>query len=413
MIIKEKWLAFSLVAIVIGGSIYFFVMRNNPARQATEPEGRQLPAPTQKEEEAPLPVKVVTAEKGDLIIRLKSPGEAVSERKIVLKAEVSGVIKKLNIEEGFHAKKGDLLVELDDQEYRLRLERQEALRLSALSSLLMENQFGAAAPESKGSNPERTNKAGEEFQKTESAFNKGLISRVDFEKTRKEYEVVLIETGMKKEEIMAASKGLTQAEVDVKIARLELEKTRILAPYAGIITDIKVSPDEHVEAGRDLFTMVDVSQIKVLAKVLESEVGKMKVGSRAELRFSAHPQKVFKGKVGAISPIINPEERTCAVHIVVENPQEEIKPGMHAEVEIAADVYKYRLLVPQEAVLARGGRKLVFVVEAGFAKWRYIEAGLENEESVEVLDGIREGEIVIAGGHFALGHDARVNPIWK
>jgi len=134
----------------------------------------------------------------------------------------------------------------------------------------------------------------------------------------------------------------------------------------------------------------------------------MKVGHEAALRFSAYPSKVFKGHVEAISPVINPEDRTCTVHILVDNPEEEVKPGMHAEVEIAADIYKDRLLVPQEAVLVRGGRKLVFVVEEGLAKWRYVEVGLENEDYAEVLDGVKEGEAVIVEGHFTLAHDAKV-----
>jgi multidrug efflux pump subunit AcrA (membrane-fusion protein) len=96
------------------------------------------------------------------------------------------------------------------------------------------------------------------------------------------------------------------------------------------------------------------------------------------------------------------------VHISVSNPNEELKPGMHAEVEIAADVYPARLLVPQEAVLVRGGRRLVFAVEGGLAKWKYIEAGLENERFVEVLGGVAEGEDVIVEGHLTLAHDAKV-----
>jgi multidrug efflux pump subunit AcrA (membrane-fusion protein) len=87
---------------------------------------------------------------------------------------------------------------------------------------------------------------------------------------------------------------------------------------------------------------------------------------------------------------------------------------MHAEVEIAADVYKDRLLVPQDAVLVRGGRKLVFVVENGLAKWRYVEIGLENERFAEILPstepgwGVQAGEQVIVEGHFTLAHDAKV-----
>ena len=158
----------------------------------------------------------------------------------------------------------------------------------------------------------------------------------------------------KKDEIRSASKGLTQAEIAVKTAQMKLEKTRIKAPFAGIITDIQVSPQEHIANGRDLFILVNISRIQVHATVLESEIGKMRKGREVTLRFSAYPDKIFHGKVKSISPVVNPEDKTCKVIIDVANPEEEIKPGMHAEVEIAAEIYKDKLLVPQDAVLDRG-----------------------------------------------------------
>lgn len=407
MVFKRRTLGIFLVVIAAAVLVYLFIVKKPPAKPS-EKSAANPSAQTQKAEETPIPVKVVEAKKGELIIRLKSPGEAITERKIVMKSEVGGVVKELNAREGRHVKAGDTLVALDDERYRLALERQEASRLKLLSEMLLEKQFGQLTKQL-GSTPEKTAKAKEDFASAESGFRKGLISQLEFEKASKEYEMTLIEAGMRKEEVMSASKGLTQAEIDVKTAELDLEKTKIKAPFAGIITEVKISPGEHLEAGRDLFTLVNISEIKVIAKVLESEVGKMQVGREVDLRFSAYPDKVFKGKVEAISPIVNPEDKTCAVHVVVTNPQEEIKPGMHAEVEIAAEVYKDRLLVPQEAVLVRGGRKLVFVVEGGQAKWRYIEVGLENENYAEVLDGVKEGEKVIVEGHFTLAHDARVS----
>jgi RND family efflux transporter MFP subunit len=407
MIFKKWILGVSLLVIGAAVLVYFLFIKK-PAAKPADKSASNAPQ-AQKVAETPIAVKVVEARKGELIIRLKSPGEAVTERKVVMKAEVAGVVKELNIKEGQHVKAGDLLIFIDDQRYRLALERQEASRLRLLSEMLLEKQFGQLTAEPAGATPEKIAKAKERFASAESAFRKGLISQQEFEKASKDYEMSLIESGMRKEEVMAASKGLTQAEIDVKTAELDLEKTKIKAPFAGIVTEIKVSPGEHIEAGRELFTLVNISEIKVIAKVLESEVGKMKVGREVDLRFSAYPNKVFKGRVEAVSPIVNPEDRTCAVHVIVENPQEEIKPGMHAEVEIAAEVYKDRLLVPQEAVLVRGGRKLVFVVEEGLAKWRYVEVGLENEKYAEVLDGVKEGEKVIVEGHFTLAHDARVS----
>ena len=82
-----------------------------------------------------------------------------------------------------------------------------------------------------------------------------------------------------------------------------------------------------------------------------------------------------------------------------------------AEVEIAAEIFKDRVIVPQEAVLTRGGRKLVFVVEEGTAKWRYVEIGVENERYAEILDGVMAGELVIIEGHFSMAHDARVTVV--
>jgi RND family efflux transporter MFP subunit len=407
MVFSKKILTLATILIVVIVAAFFLFFNKKGASPPSQP-GEDATKTAPKTEESALPVKVTPAKRGDLVIKLKSPGEVFTEKKIVLKTEVSGTIKDLNVKEGKHVGEGELLLELDDQEYGLRLERAEALRLKYLSELLLEKEF--AVPEKELDSPTlaKVKKYEEEFARAGSLFGKGLISREELERAKKDYELVLIETGKKKEEVQAAAKGLTQAEIDVKIAQMELDKTKIRAPFSGIITGIKVSPQETLSTGRELFTLVDISQIKVQAKVLESEVGKMRVGREADLRFSAYPGKGFRGKVEAISPVINPEDKTCSVQILVENREEEIKPGMHAEVEIAADVYKDRLLVPQEAVLVRGGRKLVFVVEEGLAKWRYIEVGLENEDYAEVLDGVKEGEMVITEGHFTLAHDAKV-----
>jgi len=156
---------------------------------------------------------------------------------------------------------------------------------------------------------------------------------------------------------------------------------------------------------------VNISRLLVHARVLESEIGKIKAGREVTLKFSAYPGKTFQGKVDAVSPVVDPDDKTCKVVITVDNPEESIKPGMHAEVEIAAEIHPGLLLIPQSAILNRSGKKLVFVVRDGLAKWEYIEVGLENEEFAEVIGNIEEGEPVIVEGHFTLAHDARVTVI--
>jgi RND family efflux transporter MFP subunit len=430
MLIPKKVLMISFLLIVLGVVGHLLVLKKGARSSESQGGSDALPTtvpassqtsgsgsaqnPQEKDEAAPLPVKTAPVRRGELIIKLKSPGEAFTDRRIALKAGVNGIVKNLRAVEGKHVQEGDLLIELADNEYRLKLERQQAVRLKYLSELYLEKRFAAPDQEISGAAFEKLSQAEAEHNKAVAAFQKGFISQADFEKAQKDYEIALIETGRKKEEIMASSKGLTQAEIDVKIAQMDLDKTRIRAPFAGIITDIKISPREHIDAGRELFTLVNIGQIRVRAKVLESEIGRMKAGREVDLRFSAYPGKVFKGVVKAISPIVNAEDKTCSVYIAVNNPTEEIKPGMHAEVEIPAEIYNDRLLVSQEAILIRGGRKLVFVVENGLAKWRYVKIGLESEDFAEILPGerpeetVNEGDRVIIEGHFTLAHDARV-----
>lgn len=407
MVFPKKVLIIAFLVIVVAAVVFVFIIRNKadtPGDESSDSaeEGRIV-------QEASLPVKVDVARIGDLIITLKSPGEAVTDKNVVMKAEVTGMIKSLHVEESKHVKAGDLLVELDDEEHRLDLEKQQAARLKVLSDYLVEKRFADQGELSATVDTEKVQKARDEYENARELYRSGRISRVEFEKASREYEMALIESGEMKEEILAATKNLTQTEIQVKEAELTLEKTKIRAPFSGVVFDIQVSPHENVTAGTELFTLVNIDRIQVQARVLESEIGKMEVGREVDLKFSAYPGKVFKGKVKAISPVINPEDRTCKVTIDVANPGEEIKPGMHADVEIAAEIYKDRLLVPKDAVLVRmGARKLVFVVEEGIAKWRYIEAGLENEDYVEILDGVKAGEVVCVDGHFTLAHDARV-----
>jgi multidrug efflux pump subunit AcrA (membrane-fusion protein) len=407
MVFSKKLLSMILIVIFIGVAAYFFVIKKSPeSSEKIASVGQEFQEETVAD--SPLPVKVDTVKRGDLIMLLRSPGEAVTNMKVTMHAEVAGTINEINVRESQHVKSGEVLVELDDRKYQWELERSEADRLRVLSELLLDRQFSTDENTDNSKNSKVLSDARQAFEKAEDLFQKGLLSRDELDKASRDYEFALIQSGEKKEEVRDAAKNLTQTEVSVKNARFNLDKTKIKAPFPGIITDIKVSPHENVSAGQEIFTLVNISNIRIKAKVLESEVGRIKVGREARLKFSAYPGETFTGKVSAISPVVNPEEKTCSVLIDMANPEEKIKPGMHAEVEIIAEIYKDRLMVPQDAILDRGGRKLVFAVEEGWAKWKYVTLGLENEDYAEILEGITEGEQVIVDGHYTLAHDARV-----
>jgi len=411
MVFSKKILTIVLIVIVLGAAAYYVFMvkgvglKADTAGEESEPEQR----PT----ETPLPVKVGEVIRGDLIIRLKSPGEAVTNMHVGMKAEISGKVKRILVKESQHVKKGQVLLELDDREARLNLENSVASRLETLSKYILEQQFAGSSQEGTAPDSEGQSLI-KKFEEVSELYQKGMISQKEFERRSRQMEIDIIKSGAKKDEIMEVSQGLTQAEIQVKQARLALEKSQVRAPFSGIITNIQVSPGQHVSTGSDLFTLVNIDKVQVHAKVLESEIGKMKVGREVELKFSAYPRQVFKGRVHAISPIVDPADKTCNVIVEMVNVDQAVKPGMHAEVEIAAEIYPDRLLVPQDAILTRNQRKLVFVVEDDRAKWKYIAIGLENEEYAEVLPTddpggeIEPGNQVLIDGHFTIAHDARI-----
>jgi RND family efflux transporter MFP subunit len=411
MVFSKKILTFVLVLIVLAAAAYYvFVVKGvGPTSGAAEGEGE----PEQQVAETPLPVKVGEVIRGDLIIRLKSPGEAVTDKHVEMKAEVSGKVNRILVKESQSVKQGQVLVELDDREARLNLENSEATRLETLSRYILEQRF-AASDQPEAGLQQSGQSLSQKLEELGGLFQKGMISQEEYERRSRQIEIDIISSGAKKDEIMEVSQGLTQAEIQVKQARLNLEKTKVRAPFSGIVTNIQISPGQNVSAGADLFMLVNIDRVQVHAKVLESEIGKMKVGREVDLKFSAYPEQVFKGRVQAISPVVDPAEKTCNVIVEMVNVDQAVKPGMHAEVEIAAEIYSDRLLVPQDAILTRNQRKLVFVVEGDRAKWKYIAIGLENEEFAEVLPtddpggGVEAGNQVLIDGHFTIAHDARI-----
>jgi multidrug resistance efflux pump len=267
MILPKKTLTIGLIIIAAFMAVYFFVLRNGSAIEEEKLEQETAEA-TEKIADTPIPVKVDKARIGELVISLKSPGEAVTNRMVTVKSEVAGVIEKLNVEEGQHVKEGEVLMELDDRQFRLELERAQADRLSKLSELLLEKQFEGSELDVDQSEIDNIQKAKREYESVQEQYSKGLISDSEFQDAYKQYELALIQSGEKKDEIRSASKGLTQAEIAVKTAQMNLEKTKINAPFSGIITDIQISPQEHITVGRDLFVLVNISHIQVHAKVL-------------------------------------------------------------------------------------------------------------------------------------------------
>ena len=224
-----------------------------------------------------------------------------------------------------------------------------------------------------------------------------------------------------RERIARTRSGLDQSHVALRQAQLQLERSRVTAPFAARIADIRVVEGQYVSAGTELMTVVDLDPIKVEVQVLEAELGFLSEGRRAEVQFAAYPGETFIGSIETINPVVDPDSRTGRVTVLLPNHDHRIKPGMYAEVSLDAEALPDRVMVPRAAILERGEgtrRTMLFVYEqngnVGVAAWRYVNTGRENDTHVEILregpeNGMVEpGEIVLIDGHHYLAHDTAV-----
>lgn len=405
----NKWFIFlALIAVVL----FWFLRERIPKEDTTVEYETDNSA-----ELRPVVVEVSEAFIGDLVIRVSATGIAKALQEVTISPKVSGEIVELSGREGARVQKGEPILKLDDRTYRLSLEEAEDNLIKAQAQFVDQlTNFGVQSGEINPDSITRTTppyvlRMEREYQRIQSLFEQGKSSESDLQQAKELYQTALAFANHKRETIMANRSGLTQAFITEKKARLNLSYTEIRALFSGILGDQEVFIGQQVSPGQSCFKLVNLSRLRVEVNTLESEIGDIRVGSKASVRFAAFPGETFPGKVTAINPIVDPETKTCRVTVEIDNPENKIKSGMFSFVELEARLYRNRFLVPRDAVLIRDERKLVFVVRDGLAKWCYIETGLENEQFVEVLNSafdLKPEEPVITQGHYTLIHDAPV-----
>lgn len=362
--------------------------------------------------EAPLPVKVITVERGELPLRLRVSATADVWEKAILKSEVRGNVQTIQATVGEFVRKGQLLMKLDDRDLKLELEKAKSEKLKALSDFLVKEDSNMMISQEVSPEKETELKAvKKKYLESLDLYSKGKMKEADFEKISDEYEKSMVFSGELREEIRKAQEGLSNATLTVKQKELDIKRTFIRAPFDGIVADITVSTGEKVNQGADLLKIVNLDSLYLRGYALESEVRHLSVGTQVRARFDSFPNRFFFGKLKAISPEIDPENKTITIFIDIENKERKILPGMHAEIDIEYKVFKDVVKVPIKAVVSRQERTLVFRVEDNVALWTYVDVGAKNDEDWQILSGLEGGEQVVIEGQLTLAHQSKVKVV--
>jgi len=205
--------------------------------------------------------------------------------------------------------------------------------------------------------------------------------------------------------------GMSDAQIQLVETGGKVQgRLAILAPISGVVSDLAVREGMTLIAGAAMFKINGLDPIWLNADVPEGLAAQVRPGNAVEARTPALPGTVFKGKVAAILPDVDPATRTLKARIELANPSGRLAPGMFATVSFSSIVRKDILLVPSEAVIRTGTRSVVMIAQ-GDGKFApaAVETGSESNGQTEIRSGLEEGQNVVVSGQFLIDSEASLS----
>jgi Cu(I)/Ag(I) efflux system membrane fusion protein len=203
--------------------------------------------------------------------------------------------------------------------------------------------------------------------------------------------------------------GLGREEID-RIARTRKPEVNLLvrSPVSGTVLEKKIVAGQYVTEGQDLYLLADLSNLWLSARIYEQDLGAVRTGQIATIRFPAFPGRDREGRIRFVDPVLDPATRTAGVRIALPNPQGLLKPGMFANAELRVDLGR-GLAIPRSAVIDTGVRQVVYVEQApGRFVGRDVRLGPQAGDLVQVAAGLAEGERVVTAASFLIDSQSQL-----
>jgi membrane fusion protein (multidrug efflux system) len=229
-----------------------------------------------------------------------------------------------------------------------------------------------------------------EFQRNRELFERNLIAAETFQNSQFEYE----------------SQKATH-----DLALLNLENTEVRSPISGVISERFARKGNMTGIDQELYRVTDFTPLKAILHVPEHEMSKIRKNQRAELRADALPNRLFVGSVERVSPVVDTQTGTFKVTVYVDETGCLLRPGMLARVRIVYDTRQNTRMIPRSAVITEDLNQSVFVIRDSLAFKKNIQTGYNNGQSIEVIHGLEDGEIVVTIGQGSLQDSTKVNII--
>ncbi len=301
---------------------------------------------------------------------------ALPNQDVRVSALVQGRITAMMVAEGDHVTQGQALAKVDDHSYLDQVRQAEASVEQARASL--ENA--------------RLNRT-----RNEDLFKRGIAARKELEDARTQ------------ESVSAAA--LNQVEASLAIARLQVARTEVRSPLSGTVVKRFTSAGEQVDgtSGQPLFEVANLREAELYGNVPAVYLGRIHVGEQLVISTEAFPGRKFAGRVVAISPAVDPSTNVGLVRIRIPNDAGLLRLGMFLGAQVPLETHPHALTLPASAIYRDPqGQPRVYRVNGDAAEAVAVKLGVDAQDRVEILTGVKEGETVILTGGYGLGDHVKV-----
>ena len=355
---------------------------------------------------------------------LSATGYIVAHHKIEANSKVTGRVAWIGVEKGDKVKEGQVLVRLEDQEFRAQYDQQRGAADSARAQLeqlqhgsrpeeIQQTEHNLSEARATAANDKLT------LERTRTLVAQGVLSQQALDDATAKYEASqqrvhsleqtyeLAKLGPRSEEIARAQGALIQAEGQTAYAKSQLDATVIRAPISGTILDRSVEKGElltgqFASAARPVFSIANLKDIQVELDIAQDDFAKLGPKQKGEVTLDAFPDRKYKGEIAEISPEANRQKATVQVKVQILDPDEFLRPEMNATVKFLADEpsglpassEKPGIYVPSNALRDHDGKKVVFISFNGRALRREVRVRAQRSGGV-LVEGLNGGEDVI------------------
>lgn len=356
---------------------------------------------TAQAEARPLTVSAVRVEKTDMISKLTVSGKIAPVEEVKVVPKSPGRVAGVAVDVGQAVTSGDILFDLDSTDIQVRLDTARANLASSEASLEK-----AAAQLEK--NRIQVDDAGRNLDRKKALFDSEAISQVDYETARSAYETARKDYEINAAGVSTSRAALEQSRASLRQAEVDMDNTRVRSPITGVVATRSINPGEYVSNSTAAIVVVNIATVEVNASLNEDEINNIKPGQEVDVAVAAASPSPFKGKVTKVSPYADAKNKTYPVWVAIANPDQVLKPGMFAEIQLVTRKREGILAAPSEAVVERNGQKVVYVAEGEKAAEKQVKTGASEGGRTEISEGLAEGDMLIVTGLQALRNGAPI-----